>query len=109
MNDKEQSNHKAERVILTTNPSITALDQRQWNMMVPEEDTSMQYDYLRALEDRGSCICETGWAPCHIAASIDGQLIGGAPCYLKNHSYGEFVFDWAWANAYERAGMSYYT
>ncbi|MHC8865448.1 GNAT family N-acetyltransferase [Arenicellales bacterium IMCC57338] len=108
MTNKEQSNHKAERVILTTNPSITALDQRQWNMMVPEDDPSLQYEFLRALEDSGSCISETGWAPCHIAASIDGQLIGGAPCYLKNHSYGEFVFDWAWANAYERAGMSYY-
>ena len=75
MTNKEQSNNKAERVILTTNPSITALDQHQWNMMVPEDDPSLQYEFLRALEDSGSCISETGWAPCHIAASIDGQLI----------------------------------
>ncbi len=64
---------------------------------------------MSALEDSASATAETGWLPQHLAIfDDDKQLIGCAPLYLKSHSYGEYVFDWGWADAYERAGGRYY-
>jgi len=69
----------------------------------------LMHAFLAALEDSGSATAETGWAPHHLAATdAAGRMIGGAPMYLKGHSYGEYVFDWGWAEAYERAGGKYY-
>ena len=64
---------------------------------------------MAALE-RHDCVGERfGWLPCHILAEdADGRLMGAVPFYLKDNSYGEFVFDWAWADAYQRMGMPYY-
>ena len=64
--------------------------------------------FLAALEASGSACQETGWLPLHLVVERDGRLLGCAPMYLKSHSYGEYVFDWGWANAYERAGGRYY-
>lgn len=65
--------------------------------------------FLAALEDSGSATAKTGWAPHHLVATdAAGRVIGAAPMYLKGHSYGEYVFDWGWAEAYERAGGKYY-
>ena len=65
--------------------------------------------FLAALEDSGSATAESGWAPHHVLArEAGGALVGAVPLYLKNHSYGEYVFDWGWAEAYERAGGRYY-
>ncbi len=60
--------------------------------------------FLNALEDSGVCTPQTGWAPQHLAIDTRIQV----PAYIKNHSWGEFVFDWAWAHAYEKYGMDYY-
>jgi predicted N-acyltransferase len=69
----------------------------------------VSHAFLSALEDSGSATRETGWLPQHlVVAGRDGRLMGAAPLYLKSHSYGEYVFDWGWADAYERAGGSYY-
>ncbi|KAB0268253.1 GNAT family N-acetyltransferase [Microvirga brassicacearum] len=69
----------------------------------------VSYAFLSALEDSGCVGKQTGWAPLHILAEGgDGALLGAAPCYLKSHSMGEYVFDHAWADAYERAGGRYY-
>src|SRR5512138_345531 len=70
----------------------------------------VSHAFLSALEDSGSATAETGWLPQHLLLpSPDGQgLLGCAPLYLKSHSYGEYVFDWNWADAYERAGGRYY-
>lgn len=69
----------------------------------------VSYAFLSALEDSGCVGKQTGWAPLHILAEgDDGALLGAAPCYLKSHSMGEYVFDHAWADAYERAGGRYY-
>ena len=62
----------------------------------------------RSLEASGSACRETGWLPLHVVVEAGGRLLGCAPMYLKSHSYGEYVFDWGWANAYERAGGRYY-
>jgi predicted N-acyltransferase len=61
--------------------------------------------FLSALEDSGSATAATGWVPHHLTTA-DGALF--MPLYVKTHSYGEYVFDWAWANAYHRSGLSYY-
>lgn len=64
--------------------------------------------FFAALETSGSAVARTGWAARHLIARIEGQVAGVVPCYLKNHSQGEYVFDHGWADAYARAGGSYY-
>jgi predicted N-acyltransferase len=69
----------------------------------------VSHAFLLALEDSRSTGPKTGWLPRHLALrSADGSLIGAVPAYVKSHSYGEYVFDHGWANAYERAGGRYY-
>jgi uncharacterized protein len=69
----------------------------------------VRHAFLAALQTSGSVGGETGWLP-HFVCLEDtsGQLLAAAPLYLKDHSYGEYVFDWAWADAYQRHGLSYY-
>jgi predicted N-acyltransferase len=64
--------------------------------------------FFSALEASGSATARTGWGPRHLLARQDGIIAGIVPCYLKSHSQGEYVFDRGWADAYERAGGSYY-
>ena len=68
----------------------------------------IQYDFLAALEDSNSCCEHTGWQPQHCLAYIADQLVALMPCYLKTHSYGEYVFDHQWANAYYQHRLDYY-
>ena len=69
----------------------------------------ISHDFLHALEASGSATARTGWQPQHLLAeTADGAVLGAVPCYLKSHSRGEYVFDRGWAEAYERAGGSYY-
>ena len=69
----------------------------------------VKHSFLKALEDSGSVGPGTGWQPLHaVVKAGDGQVVGCAPLYAKSHSYGEYVFDWAWADAYQRAGGDYY-
>ncbi len=69
----------------------------------------VSHAFLSALERSGSATPRTGWAPQHLLAETpDGEVLGAVPCYLKSHSRGEYVFDQGWADAYERAGGSYY-
>src|SRR6267154_5508973 len=68
-----------------------------------------RHAFLAALETSKSATARTGWQPQHLVAeTADGAIIGVAPCYLKSHSRGEYVFDGGWADAYERAGGDYY-
>src|SRR3974390_3549691 len=68
-----------------------------------------RHAFLSALEISKSATARTGWQPQHLVAeTAGGEIIGVAPCYLKSHSRGEYVFDRGWADAYERAGGSYY-
>jgi len=68
-----------------------------------------RHAFLAALEASKSATARTGWQPQHLVAeTADGRILGVAPCYLKSHSRGEYVFDRGWAEAYERAGGSYY-
>ena len=68
----------------------------------------LTHRFLLALEESGSATRRSGWAPHHLVATVDGELAGVMPFYLKSHSQGEYVFDHAWAHAFERAGGDYY-
>ena len=71
-------------------------------------DPFTTHRFLKALEDSGSVGQGTGWTPRYLVARQDGETIAVAPMYLKSSSHGEYVFDWGWADAYERAGGRYY-
>ena len=79
-----------------------------WNALTQPDDPFTEHGFLMALEDSGSVGPGTGWQPVHVLLRADGQLIGAAPLYLKHHSYGEYIFDWGWAEAAQRAGVPYY-
>ena len=72
-------------------------------------DPFLSYAFLNALEESGSSVAETGWAPYHLSLEDDeSRVLGVVPLYLKSHSQGEYVFDYSWADAFERAGGRYY-
>ncbi len=82
-----------------------------WNALLeqsPQPTPFMRHDYLAALHDSGCAVEDTGWSPFFVTLERRGSLAAAAPAYLKTHSYGEYVFDWAWADAYERHGLRYY-
>ena len=75
------------------------VSQAEWDSLVGPNDPFMTHAFLWALESSGSATADTGWLPVHVLCRRNGQLIGAAPLYLKNHSYGEYIFDWSWAQA----------
>jgi len=81
----------------------------EWDACAGGDNPFLSHAFLEALEASGSATAETGWLPQHLLVEdAEGRLIGAAPLYLKSHSYGEYVFDHGWAQAYERAGGRYY-
>ncbi|NVK21550.1 MAG: N-acetyltransferase [Kangiellaceae bacterium] len=98
---------------LTLKPvtSIQNIEQEQWNALHLSSDSDnpfSDYRFLLALEQSQSISAETGWQPFHLAFWCEDELIAVMPSYIKNHSYGEFVFDWSWADAYQRHEIAYY-
>ena len=88
--------------------SISEITADAWNALVRDNNPFVRHEFLRAMERHG-CVGEKfGWLPRHIAVYEDGLLIAAMPLYEKHNSYGEFVFDNAWADAYERAGRAYF-
>ncbi len=88
-----------------------SLDARAWNRLLDVQDAPtpfMRHEYLAALHTSGSALPTAGWAPQWLTLERAGELHGAAALYLKSHSYGEYVFDWAWADAYQRHGLPYY-
>ncbi|MDH3659326.1 MAG: GNAT family N-acetyltransferase [Alphaproteobacteria bacterium] len=79
-----------------------------WDACAGADQPFLSHAFLSALETSGSASADTGWLPLHLVAEQQGRVIACAPMYLKSHSYGEYVFDWGWADAYERAGGRYY-
>jgi uncharacterized protein len=81
----------------------------QWNALLPGcAYPFVRHEYLAAMHDSGSATPRTGWTPRFVTLWRAGELHAACPLYLKAHSYGEYVFDWAWANAYEQHGLAYY-
>lgn len=94
---------------LTAEATIEAIDPAAWDACAGADNPFVRHAFLAALERSGSAIGPTGWLPRHLAVHDPaGTLVGAAPVYLKSHSYGEYVFDHGWADAYERAGGRYY-
>jgi predicted N-acyltransferase len=88
---------------------IGAIDAAEWDACAGDANPFVSHAFLSALEDSGSTGRRTGWLPRHLALrDAGGRLLGAAPMYVKGHSYGEYVFDFGWANAYEQAGGRYY-
>lgn len=89
--------------------SIAEIGREAWDAhATPTGDPFLSYDFLEACEASGCAQPRQGWAPRHLALEDDGDIVGVMPLYLKGHSQGEYVFDHAWADAYERAGGQYY-
>jgi predicted N-acyltransferase len=94
---------------LTTHSAIADIPADQWNRLAGDDSPFLRHEFLDAMEHHG-CVGESlGWLPRHLALQdAQGHLVAAAPCYLKFNSYGEFVFDWSWADAYRRKGLRYY-
>ena len=89
--------------------SIHDVPAAEWDACAGTDNPFLSHAFFAALEDSGSACAETGWLARHLViAGPDGRAMGCAPLYLKSHSYGEYVFDWGWAEAFQRAGGRYY-
>ena len=89
--------------------SLGEVPAAQWDACAGADDPFLSHAFLSALEESASASAHSGWLPQHLVVEDrDGTVIAAAPLYLKSHSYGEYVFDWSWADAYERAGGRYY-
>ncbi len=93
--------------------SPAEVDAREWNALVARQDQPtpfLRHEFLSALTSTKCATEDAGWGPRFVTLVDDktGALAAAAPLYVKNHSYGEYVFDWAWADAYQRNGLAYY-
>jgi predicted N-acyltransferase len=89
--------------------SIAEIDPDEWNHLLTDSNPTLRHEFFTAMEQSGCATADTGWLPRHLVCETgSGALAGALPLYLKNNSYGEFVFDFSWANAYHQAGLSYY-
>jgi predicted N-acyltransferase len=97
--------------VIRVHSEPSTLDAAAWNALLDEQAAPtpfLRHEYLTALHQSGSATPETGWAPQFMTVELNGHLQAATPLYLKSHSYGEYVFDWAWADAYRRHGLRYY-
>lgn len=93
---------------ITTTESLQSITKEQWNLLAGKQYPFTQYEFLAALENNGAVGKEFGWLPHFFLAYNNEELVGALPLYIKFNSYGEFVFDWAWADAYQQHGLRYY-
>jgi hypothetical protein len=93
---------------VTVHDSISAIARADWNALAGNAFPFLDHAFLELAETTGSVAPNAGWAPRHLTLEKDGKLRAALPLYEKSHSWGEFVFDWAWARAYEEAGLAYY-
>jgi predicted N-acyltransferase len=87
--------------------SLARVDRDEWNALAGAQPF-MRHEFLSSLIDTGCAAAGRGWAPQFVLLRRAGSLVGAMPLFAKNHSYGEYVFDWAWAEAHERHGIDYY-
>ncbi len=90
---------------------LTSLEQipaSDWNTITGTDYPFLRHEFLHGLEQTGCTTTGTGWQPCHLVLRDAAGILAVMPLYLKSHSYGEYVFDWSWADAWQRSGLSYY-
>ncbi len=88
--------------------SLAQIPEQQWDALVGEDYPFLRYRFLHGLERTDCTTAGTGWQPCHLVLRNDGRPVAVLPMYLKSHSYGEYVFDWSWSQAWQQSGLSYY-
>lgn len=88
--------------------SINTISPESWNSICKNQGPFLQRPFLLALEESGSVNEESGWQPCHLVGYQNNDLVAIVPMYKKTHSYGEYVFDFAWADAYQQHQLAYY-
>jgi predicted N-acyltransferase len=99
--------HKEISIKIVT--KIDDIPAKDWDVCAGDSNPFVRHAFLNALEKSGSVTDATGWLPQHLMVYDEHkQPVACMPIYLKNHSYGEYIFDWGWAEAYQRAGGSYY-
>jgi predicted N-acyltransferase len=97
------------QITVRVETDITAIAPGDWNACAGDSNPFLSHAFLAALEESGSAKSKTGWQPQHVVMQNGaGRIVGVAPAYAKSHSYGEYVFDHGWAQAFERAGGRYY-
>lgn len=97
--------------VIGVHASVHGVGAADWDALLAAQTQPspfMRHAYLAAMEDSGSASPGTGWAPHCITLHLDNRLQAACMVYLKSHSYGEYVFDWAWASAYQQHGLPYY-
>jgi len=97
--------------VIRIHRSVAEIDAAAWDGLLAMQASPspfMRHAYLNALDLSGSASPDTGWAPHFVTLWQDTRLMAACPLYVKDHSYGEYVFDWAWANAYQQHGLHYY-
>lgn len=94
-------------VAIRDDVALEAIPAADWDALAPSQPL-LSHAFLSALHETGCASPATGWRPCYVTAWRDDVLAGALPLYAKTHSYGEYVFDWAWADAYRRHGQRYY-
>ena len=101
---------KQDAIQLRIIDSLSEIAEADWNaLLAPDAGPFLKYAFLNALEKTGCVGSNTGWQVAYLLVEDSkSHLLGAMPLYLKQHSYGEFVFDWAWAQAFEQSGMPYY-
>ena len=87
---------------------INEITKDDWQLVNKSNTPFLSYDFFQALENSDSATTKQGWQPHHLLFKNNDQLQTVLPLYLKQHSWGEYVFDWAWADAYQRNGLDYY-
>jgi hypothetical protein len=87
---------------------VAEVPRDEWNALVGDESPFLEWDWLASLEHAGAVGAETGWLPKPLIARDGKRLLAACPLYVKGNSEGEFIFDWGWADAAERAGIRYY-
>ena len=87
--------------------SLSGIKAEDWNSL-NGDNLVTSFEFLSALEDTENVGGDSGWSPTHLIATESNKLVGAVPLYIKTHSYGEYIFDWAWADAYHRSGLEYY-
>jgi uncharacterized protein len=98
-------------ISVRTAASISGVDQGAWDALEHGPSPFLRHGFLRALEESGSTgggRRRSGWTPVYLLAEQAGRLVGGVAAFVKDHSYGEYIFDWSWASAAQRAGIRYY-
>src|ERR1700757_1297764 len=96
-------------ITVKVHKAIAEIAAAEWDACAGDRNPSVSHAFLNALEESGSTTSRTGWTPQHLSlAGPGGVVVGVVPLYAKIHSYGEYIFDYGWADAYERAGGRYY-